>query len=160
MGRDYGRARRLRESNLVLLVVFVGTAVTLLPTVTLFSGDAPVAVNETTVAISWWASVALLTAYGSVHAVAAVADTHRFLDDHGTEYAGRTLVFCHALGQRLFTLLAVSLALVFLAITGSGTEAPLVFLLALGLFAASLIGLSVAVPMNRRVSRQLAEYRD
>ncbi|WP_158055673.1 hypothetical protein [Halorussus halophilus] len=155
----YSQARRLRESNVVLLV-FVGAVVTLIPTATSFSNGPPIAVSETVVTVSWWLSVALLSAYGTVHVIAAIADTNRFIDDLGTEYGGQALVFCHALGQRLCSLLGAALALVFLAITGAGTEAPLVLLVALGLFAASLIGLSVGIPMNRRIFERLAAYRD
>lgn len=155
----YALARRLRDSDLALVLVALASAVALGPLVLDFATRWATP-GELALSVSWWLSTAILTAYAGVHVVAAVADARRFLDDHGTEYATGPAVFCHALGQRLFALLAVALALVFLAVTGAGTAAPAALLAALGLFAAALCGLSVAVPMNRRVSERLAEYRD
>ena len=158
-GRYPERTRRLRDSNAALAVGVVGTAVTLAPLFGLFTDDAPVTAGETVLTLAWWAGSALLSGYGIVHVLAAVADTRRFLDDHGTEYASEAVVFCHALGQRLFVLLGVGFALVFLAITGPGVGVPFAILVALGLLGATLIGPAVAIPMNRRVSERLAEYR-
>lgn len=157
-GGNYERARRIRDSNTATASITVLTGATLAPLV--FDFVTWSSVPELALTLSWWLGTAVLTTYSGFHVLAAVADTRRFLDDYGTEYATGPVVFCHALGQRLFTLLGVAFALVFLAITGAGTEAPLVLLVTLGLFAASLIGLSVAVPMNRRVSKRLTEYRD
>lgn len=161
MTRDsYERARQLRDSNVALALVAVSAAATLVPLFGLFTDDAPVPVGESVLTLSWWLSAALLSGYGLVHVLAAVADVRRFLDDHGTEYANDAVVFCHALGQRLFVLLAVGFALVLLAILGPGVGVPLSVLLALGLFGAVLLGPPVAIPMNRRVETRLAEYRE
>jgi len=153
----YVRARRLRDSNVALALV-VGAAATLVPLLSLFSEDAPVAAGETILTLSWWTGSAVLSGYGLVHVLAAVADTRQFVDDHGTEYASESAVFCHALGQRLFALLGVGFALVFLAVTGPGIGAPFAVLIALGLLGATFLGPPVAIPMNRRVSERLEEY--
>ena len=160
MARDsYARARRLRDSNVAFALIAVVAAATLVPLFGLFTDDAPVTAGEMVLTLSWWLGAALLSGYGIVHVLAAVADTRRFLDDHGTEYASGAAVFCHALGQRLFVLLGVGFALVFLAITGPGVGAPFAVLIALALLGATFIGPPVAIPMNRRVSKRLAEYR-
>lgn len=155
----YARARRIRDSNAALAVTVVAVALALVPMVSHFWAALP-ASSELLFALSWWAASGVLSGYGLVHVLAAVADTRRFLDDHGTEYAGGAVVFCHALGQRLFVLLGVGFALVFLAITGPGVGVPFGVLVALGLLAAAFLGPPVAIPMNRRVSERLAEYRD
>ena len=156
----YELARRLRDSNVLLALTVAGAAVTLVPLFSVFTEAAPVDAGERLLRASWWTGTAVLTAYGVVHVSAAIADTHEFLDDHGTEYAGEGVVFCHALGQRLFVLLGVGFALVFLAVTGPGVDVPFVVLLAIGLLAATFVGLAPGIPMNRRVTTRLAEYRD
>jgi hypothetical protein len=160
MARDYyAAARRLRDSNLALALVGVGAAATLVPFLSLFSAAAPVTAGEATLTLAWWAGAAVLSGYGVVHVLAAVADTRQFVDEYGTEDASASAVFCHALGQRLFSLLGVGFALVFLAITGPGVGVPFAVLVALGLLGAAFLGPPVAIPMNRRVSERLAEYR-
>lgn len=156
----YERARHLRDSNLALALVGVGAAATLVPLFSLFSADVPVTAGEPALTLSWWLGTTLLSSYGVVHVLAAVADTRRFVDDHGTEHASESAVFCHALGQRLFSLVGVGFALVFLAITGPGVGVPFAVLVAVGLLAAAFLGPPVAIPMNRRVSERLAEYRE
>lgn len=159
--RDYyARARRLRDSNAALALVVAGAAVALTPLLSAFSEDAPVSAGEATLTLAWWTGATVLTGYGVIHVLAAVADTRRFIDDHGTEYASKSAVFCHALGQRLFALVGVGFALVFLAITGPGVGVPFAVLVVLGLLGAAFLGPPVAIPMNRRVSERLTEYRD
>lgn len=155
----FGRARRLRDSNTVLVAVLALTVAVFAPFVSLVS-DTPFKPSPSVLVLSWWAGVAVLSAYGVVHVLAAFVDTRRFLDRYGTEHASAPAVYCHALGQRLLVLLWTGFALVGLAVAGPGVDAPLAVLVALGLFAAFLLGPPTAIPMNRRVSERLADYRD
>ncbi len=143
----------------MLVALVAVTAAVFTPYATLVS-DSLFDSSEPVLVLTWWGGAALLSGYGTVHVLAALADTRRFLADHGAEYASQGEVFCHALGQRLLPLVFVGFALVVLAIVGPGVGVPFAILVALGSFAAVLLGPPTAIPMNRRVSERLAEYRD
>ncbi|WP_336133924.1 hypothetical protein [Natronomonas amylolytica] len=157
-GVIFERARKIRDSNAILALIFFAIVIAIEPFVAIVTEGLPTP-SETVLSISWAAGSVLLSGYGVCHLLAALADTEQFLDEYGTKYASAAIVFFHALGQRLFVVVAVGFALVLFAILGTGVDAPFALLTALGLFGALLLGPPTAIPMNRRVSEKLSEYR-
>ncbi|SDX70204.1 hypothetical protein SAMN05216564_101159 [Halopenitus persicus] len=151
-------ARRIRDSNAILILVFLAMAISFGPFVALVT-NGPSSPTEPVLLVSWWTGAVTLVGYGTVHLLAALADAGRFRDDYGTEYASVAVVFCHALGQRLLVVVSVGFALVLLSILGTGVGIPFVLLAPLGSFGAVLLGPPTAIPMNRRVSERLGENR-
>ncbi|WP_248896224.1 hypothetical protein [Haloplanus halobius] len=153
----FERARRLRDANTVVVAVAIASTGVFAPFVALVRG--PFTPSEAMLTLSWWTGATVLSGYGVVHLLAAVADTRRFLADYGIEHASAGVVFCHALGQRLLLVIGVGFALAALAVLGTGVGVPVALLVALGLFGALLLGPPTAIPMNRRVSDRLGDYR-